>query len=56
MPNKRLIKKLRAYKLNEELVLWIEAFLSGRKQRVKVNGTLSGWSDVQSGILHHKEV
>ena len=29
---------------------WLEAFLTGRRQRVVVNGTFSGWSEVTSGI------
>ena len=50
VPHKRLIHKLRSYGLDEELIAWIEAFLVGRQQRVKINGTFSNWIDVLSGI------
>ena len=46
VPHKRLIHKLEAYNINENLVLWIMAFLTNRQQKVKVNGTLSEWLKV----------
>ena len=30
--------------------VWIEDWLSGRKQRVRVNGLSSGWMEVSSGV------
>ena len=32
------------------LLSWIEAFLTGRKERVVLNGHCSTWSDVVSGV------
>ena len=32
------------------MLKWIESFLTGRKQRVILNGGSSPWSDVVSGI------
>ena len=32
------------------LLLWIENWLSGRKQRVTLNGQCSSWKDVLSGV------
>ena len=44
------MKKLEAYGINGKLLTWIEDFLSDRKQRVSVNGSLSRWLEVLSGI------
>jgi len=33
-----------------ELLLWIENWLSGRKQGVTLNGQCSSWKDVLSGV------
>ena len=46
----RLINKLDSYNMRNELINWIKAFLSGRKQKVAVNGTESKWHNVTSGI------
>ena len=35
VPHKRLIHKLKYYRIDPNIVEWIEAFLSSRKQRVK---------------------
>ena len=50
VPHKRLISKLRSYKLHQSIVDWIENFLTDRKQRVKVSGEFSCWIKVLSGI------
>jgi len=50
VPHKRLISKLYSYGINIDVVLWIEAFLANRKQRVQVHDSFSNWSDVISGI------
>ena len=46
----RLLMKLRLYGIDGNLHKWIKAFLSGRKQRVTVNGASSNWEDVTSGV------
>jgi len=38
VPHRRLIKKLEAYGIKGSLLTWNENFLSGRQQRVVVNG------------------
>jgi len=43
VPHKRLIHKLKAYNINENLVQWIMELITNRQQKVKVNGTLSEW-------------
>jgi ribonuclease P/MRP protein subunit RPP40 len=50
VPHKRLISKLSAYGINGILVNWIQDFLAGRQQKVRVNGNYSGWGLVTSGI------
>ena len=50
VPHRRLLSKLRGYGISEQLILWIEAFLRGRRQRVVINGTASCWEEVISGV------
>ena len=50
VPHRRLISKSHSYQVNNEIILWIESFLIGRKQRVKIDEVMSEWSDVLSGI------
>lgn len=50
VPHKRLLHKLKMYKIGEKYTKWLEAFLIGRKQRVIVNNESSSWRDVTSGI------
>ena len=45
-----LLCKLRALGIREPLFGWIQDFLTGRRQRVTVNGHLSRWSPVVSGV------
>jgi len=42
-------KKLEAYGMKGGLLSWIENFLSGRRQRIVVNGKLSTWAK----SVHH---
>ena len=48
--HKRLLHKLAAHGIRSELLLWIENWLSGRKQRVTLNVQCSSWKDVLSGV------
>ena len=48
VPRKR--RKLAAYGITGKILRWIETFLTDRKQRVCVEGSLSNWKDVLSGI------
>lgn len=50
VPHKRLILKLKYYKLHQTIINWIEDFLKNRKQKVVVQGQNSIWSPVTSGI------
>lgn len=51
VPKKRLISKLKAHGISGNLLAWIESWLTGRKQRVILNGESSPWRDVLSGII-----
>ena len=46
----RLLMKLGSYGIGGTLQEWIKSFLTGRKQRVVVNGTSSEWAEVTSGV------
>ena len=50
VPHRRLLSKLKSYKIHNSIIEWIKNFLSGRKQRVRVDGEFSSWADVLSGI------
>ena len=50
VPHKRLLRKLSAYGINGNILEWIKAFLSDRRQIVKVNGVKSDEASVLSGI------
>ena len=50
VPHKRLLHKLHAYGIRGKLLLWIEAFLTDRRQRIVVQGSSSDWAPVNSGI------
>ena len=41
-----LLKKLQCYKCNESFSSWFDSYLSQRTQRVSLNSTLSGPSEV----------
>ena len=45
-----LLTKLRAYGVGEEVIDFLHSYLSGRKQRVKVNGVFSDWLPVCCGF------
>jgi Reverse transcriptase (RNA-dependent DNA polymerase) len=50
VPHARLRKKLKAHGIDGTLLKWIAAWLTGRKQRVVLNGKESMWEDVLSGM------
>ena len=50
VPHNRLLTKLHAYGINGNILQWIKAFLSNRKQRVRVNSSYSKYTNVTSGI------
>ena len=50
VPHRRLLNQVRSFGITGEALGWIEAFLSNRKQKVRVNGSESQWAPVLSGI------
>ena len=50
VPHKRLLIKLKAHGIGAQLCLWIENWLTNRKQRVVINGEASDWLQVSSGV------
>ncbi len=50
VPHQRLLSKLQTYGIHEKAINWIKAFLTNRRQRVKINDALSDWEEVLSGI------
>ena len=50
VPHIRLINKLRSYGISNQTCAWVKNFLSNRKQRVQLNGSVSKWHNVTSGI------
>ena len=50
VPHKRLILKLKMYKIGNAFTDWIIDFLKDRKQRVRVGDTFSDWKSITSGV------
>ena len=50
VPHGRLMNKLKLLGIEGNIAQWIQAFLSGRTQRVRVDGEMSGSADVLSGV------
>ncbi|CAM4645966.1 unnamed protein product [Lepidochelys kempii] len=45
-----LVSKLRKYGLDECTIRWVESWLDCRDQRVVINGSMSSWQPVSSGV------
>ena len=50
VPHNLLIHKLKIYGFNGPLLKWMKDYLTGRTQRVVINGSHSKWSEVKSGV------
>ncbi len=50
VPRERLLEKLRAHRIRGRTLTWIKNWLTGRKQRVVLNGKYSTWAEVLSGV------
>ncbi|KAK3085741.1 hypothetical protein FSP39_008065 [Pinctada imbricata] len=48
--HKGLIHKLQSIGINGEILNWFSNYLSCRKQRVVINGEVSGWGDIKAGV------
>ncbi|CAM4481703.1 unnamed protein product [Lepidochelys kempii] len=45
-----LVSKLKKYGLDECIIRWVESWLDCRAQRVVINGSMSSWQPVSSGV------
>ena len=50
VPHQRLILKLKSHGMGNSTINWIEQWLTDRKQRVVVDGEVSSWKSVLSGV------
>jgi hypothetical protein len=50
VPRRRLLNKVKAHGIRGPILNWIEAWLSGRRQRVVLSGKFSSWEEVLSGV------
>ena len=50
VPHQRLIFKLKSHCMGNSIINWIELWLTDRRQRVVVDGEVSSWKSVLSGV------
>ena len=50
VPHQRLILKLKSHGMGNSIINWIERWLTDRRQRVVVDGEVSDWKSVLSGV------
>ena len=50
VPHQRLLFKLKALGIRDSIIDWIEQWLTDRRQRVVVDGEVSNWKSVLSGV------
>jgi ribonuclease P/MRP protein subunit RPP40 len=50
VPHERLVKKIRAHGVCGKLLAWVKSWLSGRRQRLVLNGKFSTWAAVLSEV------
>ena len=50
VPHQRLLKRMITLGISGKILNWVKAFLSSRKQRVRVENKFSSWTSVISGI------
>ena len=50
VPHMRLLSKLEAHGIRGKILIWIGSWLRDRRQRVSVEGELSEWAAVKSGV------
>jgi len=50
VPVKRLLEKIKAHGIQGEVLRWVTAWLTGRRQRVVLGNKKSSWKNVLSGV------
>ena len=51
MPHRRLLAKCDGLGIRGKVLRWVEEWLTGRKQRVILNGQASDWGEVVSSVV-----
>ena len=51
VPHKRLLTKCEGLGIRGKVIRWVEEWLTGRKQRVVLNGKASEWGEVASSVV-----
>ena len=41
VPHRRMLSKLRSFGFTETMVKWVESFITGRTQQVRIDGEIS---------------
>ena len=50
VPHQRLLLKLKAHGIGNDVINWIEKWLTHRRQRIIVDGEILNWKSVLSGV------
>ena len=50
VPHQRQIRKLKSHGVGNSIINWVEQWLTDRRQRVVVDGEVSSWKSVLSGV------
>ena len=50
VPHQRLLLTLKAHGIGNDVINWVEKWHSHRRQRVIVDGEISNWKSVLSGV------
>ena len=50
VPHQRLLLKLKTHGIGNDVINWIEKWLTHRRQRVIVDGEISNWKSILSGV------
>ena len=50
VPHQRLLLKLKAHSIVDDIINWIEQWLTDRRQRVVVDGEVSNWKSILGGV------
>ena len=50
VPRQRLILKLKSHGIGNSIINWMEQWITDRRQRVVVDGEVSSWKSVLSGV------
>ena len=50
VPHQRFLFKLKASGIGNDVINWIEKWLTHRRQSVMVDGEISNWKSVLSGV------